>query len=167
MNTLSSATHVVIRFLVYLGRGETQLCNLFHLPSSVLNRAASIPCKTSNTRLILRSQELIDLDFRYQSVLHFQPLINNDTDTYICRECAVCLSLSRLFVHHCLCLDAENAINTTMASVYLHVEQTIEIHRSETNVTCASLNFCHHRGQCILVDEQWKCLWVHHLREGK
>jgi hypothetical protein len=58
----------------------------------------------------------------------------------------------------CFSLDAENAINRTMANVYIDVDQNNIINRSDLNMTCASLKFCHDRGQCIIVDNQLKCL---------
>lgn len=52
-------------------------------------------------------------------------------------------------------LDAENAINHTMVSVYINVDQV------NRNQTCERLKFCHYRGQCIIVDNQLKCLYVY------
>lgn len=45
---------------------------------------------------------------------------------------------------------AENAINHTMASISIDIDQT--------NITCVDLKFCHHRGQCLDMDNQLKCL---------
>ncbi|CAF5186924.1 unnamed protein product [Rotaria magnacalcarata] len=48
-----------------------------------------------------------------------------------------------------------------MTSVYIDIDQTNTINRSNINVTCATLKYCHHRGQCIADDHQWKCLCDH------
>jgi hypothetical protein len=45
-----------------------------------------------------------------------------------------------------------------MTSVYIDVDQKNIINRLDINMTCASLKFCHDRGQCIVVDNQLKCL---------
>ena len=57
-----------------------------------------------------------------------------------------------------LSLDAENAINRTKTNVYIDVDQNNITNRSDLNMTCASSKFCHDRGQCIMVDNQLKCL---------
>jgi hypothetical protein len=54
-----------------------------------------------------------------------------------------------------LLLDAENAINHTMIGVYINVDDQTNI-----NMTCDSLKSCNNRGQCIIVDNQLKCLYV-------
>ncbi|CAF3741406.1 unnamed protein product [Rotaria socialis] len=74
----------------------------------------------------------------YVSILYFQALTSADSGIYVCH--------------------AENAINYTMTSVYIDIDQTNTINRSNINVTCATLKYCHHRGQCIADDHQWKCL---------
>ncbi|CAF2718857.1 unnamed protein product [Rotaria sp. Silwood2] len=87
-------------------------------------------CKTS-CRIYSNQNE-------YESILYFQTLTIDDSGIYVCH--------------------AENAINYTMTSVYIDVDQTNIINRSNINVTCAILKYCHHRGQCVNVNNQWKCL---------
>ncbi|CAF4015717.1 unnamed protein product [Rotaria sordida] len=74
----------------------------------------------------------------YESFLYFRTLSMDDSGIYMCH--------------------AENAINYTMTSVYIDVDQVNIINQSNINLTCAILKYCHHRGQCISIDNQWKCL---------
>jgi hypothetical protein len=56
-------------------------------------------------------------------------------------------------------LDAENAINATTTAIDFHVDSINVKDQLDSNRTCQThLNLCHYRGQCVLVDEQWKCL---------
>ncbi|CAF3720803.1 unnamed protein product [Rotaria sp. Silwood1] len=87
-------------------------------------------CKTSC--------RIYSIQNEYESILHFQTLTIDDRGIYVCH--------------------AENAINYTMTNVYIDVNQTNIINRSNINVTCAILKYCHYRGQCVSVDNQWKCL---------
>jgi hypothetical protein len=51
-------------------------------------------------------------------------------------------------------IDAENPMSRTATSVYLDID-----HQHITkNLTCSSLKNCHNQGQCIIIDNQLKCL---------
>jgi len=57
----------------------------------------------------------------------------------------------------CFVIDAENPMNRTTASVQLHVDERESFQLNRT-VTCASLKYCHNRGQCLVIEKQLKCL---------
>ncbi len=53
-------------------------------------------------------------------------------------------------------LDAENPMNRTTTSVYLDINHSNQ--PLTKNLTCSSSKYCHNRGQCIIINNQLKCL---------
>ncbi|CAF2806786.1 unnamed protein product [Rotaria sp. Silwood2] len=87
-------------------------------------------CKTSC--------RIYSVQHKYQSILYFRPLIFDDIGIYICH--------------------AENPMNHTTTSVYLNIDNHHHHHQSNINVTCSSLKNCHDHGQCIIINNQMKCV---------
>ncbi|UJR15206.1 hypothetical protein I4U23_002165 [Adineta vaga] len=81
---------------------------------------------------------IYSIQTKYQSILYFHSLIHTDDGIYICH--------------------AENLLNHTIASISLIIDENKLINRSTMNITCNNFNFCHGRGQCLLIDNQLKCL---------
>ncbi|CAF4736185.1 unnamed protein product [Rotaria sp. Silwood1] len=86
-------------------------------------------CKTSC--------RIYSIQHKYQSILYFRPLILDDIGIYICH--------------------AENPMNRTTTSVYLNIDDDHH-YQSNINLTCSSLKYCHDRGQCIIINNQIKCV---------
>lgn len=74
---------------------------------------------------------------KYQSILYFHSLNLKDSGIYTCH--------------------AENPMNRTITSVHLNIDEN-HTHLLNRTVTCASLKYCHNRGQCLTIENQLKCL---------
>jgi hypothetical protein len=60
------------------------------------------------------------------------------------------------YQHNIFILDAENPMNRTTTSVYLDINHSNQ--PLTKNLTCSSSKYCHNRGQCIIINNQLKCL---------
>ncbi|CAF3698673.1 unnamed protein product [Rotaria socialis] len=81
------------------------------------------------------SCRIYSVQHKYQSFLYFRSLTLDDIGIYICH--------------------AENPLNRTMATVDLTIGHQ---HQPNINHACSSLKFCHNHGQCIIFNNQTKCL---------